>query len=147
MSRYDKYDPISGGFRAPLAANFAYTAGLPDKAHADLHKVWCVSLNASGQVVFTTPLASPTGLVGVMVLDEPKAAGQIVDIMTAGEIVEFTLANGAAAATGTVYASNAAGDGGYAAGAGGTATSGRIGHTVEATRLVVRVVAGAKAAV
>lgn len=146
MSRIDKYGPLTGGFRAPLAANFGYTASLPDLKHADLNKVWCVSLNASGQVVFATPLASVTGLVGLLILGEPKAAGEVVDIMTAGEIVEFTTFAGAAATAGTVYASNADGLGGYAAGAGGTATQGRIGHTVEAGRLVVRVIPGAKAA-
>lgn len=146
MSRYDKYDPISGGFRAPLAANFGYTTGKPDFAHADLNKVWCVSLNATGQVVLATPLASTTGIVGLMILTEPKAAGEIADIMTQGEILEFTLQNGSAAVAGTAYFSAAAGDGSYAAGLTPGATIGRIGHTVEATRLVVRVVAGARAA-
>jgi hypothetical protein len=146
MSRYDKYDPISGGFRAPLAANFGYTTGAPNYAHADLNKVWCVSLNSSGQVVLATPLASTTGIVGILILTAPKAAGEVVDIMTEGEVVEFTLANGAAAAAGTAYFSAAAGDGSYAAGLTPGATISRIGHTVEATRLIVRVDAGARAA-
>lgn len=141
MSRYDKYDPVSGGFRAPLAA--AFTGGA---SGVDFGKMFAVSLNASGQVVFATPNTSVTGFVGVMILHEAKAAGQVVDIMTAGEIVEFTLANGAAAAAGTVYYTNAAGDGGYSATGPAGATIGRIGHTVEAGRLIVRVVAGAKAA-
>lgn len=146
MPRYDKYDPVSGGFRAPLAANFGYTTGNPDWAHGDLGDVKAVSLNANGEVVIGTPLNAGTnvgGLVGVLILTEPKAAAEIVDVMTAGEIVEFTLANGAAAAAGTVYTSNA--DGTYGTTAPGAA-NGRIGHTVEATRLVVRVVPGAEAA-
>lgn len=146
MPRYDKYDPVSGGFRAPLAASFGYTGGNPDWSHADLGDVKSVSLNGNGEVVIGTPLNAGTGLgglAGVMILTEPKAAGAIVDVMTAGEIVEFTLANGSAAAAGTVYTSNA--DGTYGTTAPGAA-NGRIGQTVEATRLVVRVVQGAEAA-
>lgn len=135
MSRYDKYDPVSGGFRAPLAANFGYTSGNPDWAHADLGKMRGVSLNASGEVVIGGAI---TAQLGIMILTEPKAAGEVVDVMTAGEVVEFTLANGSAAAAGTVYYANGtAGD--YTSAAPAAAANGlRIGHTVELTRLVVR---------
>jgi hypothetical protein len=145
IARYDKYEGRVGGFRAPLNANFAYTASQPDFAHADLNKVFCVSLNANGRVVIGTPNNAGTmvgGLVGVLALDTPLAAGEIVDVMTSGEIVEFTLSNGAAAAAGTRYTSNA--DGSYGTTAIGSA-NGAIGYTVEATRLVVRVVQGAEA--
>lgn len=126
---------MSGGFRAPLAANFAYTASAPDYAHADLGKMRGVSLNANGEVVIGGAI---TAQLGVLILTEPKAAGDIVDVMTGGEIVEFTLAGGTAAAAGTVYYANGtAGDYTSAAPAAG-ANGLRIGHTVEATRLVVR---------
>jgi hypothetical protein len=147
MSRFDKYDPISGGFRAPLAADFAYTASNPDYAHANLNKVICVALDSNGRVIIGTPLSGAAGntvlggLIGVICVDTPLAAGEIVDVMTSGEIVEFTLPNGAAAAAGTTYTSNV--DGTYGATTVG-ATNGRIGTTVEATRLVVRVVQGAE---
>lgn len=151
MSRIDKYEPHVGGFRAPLAANYAYSGNpsLPDMKHADLHVLKCVSLDANGKVQIGTPVTSNTGLVGVICLGEPKAAGEVVDVMTAGEIVEFTLPNGTAAVTGTTYIS--ASDGTYVAATLGTtppgsATAGVIGRTIEATRLVVRVQAGAKAA-
>lgn len=134
MSRYDKYDPVAGGFRAPLDANFGYTGGRPDYAHTDLGRVKAVSLNANGRVVMGT--AGVSGFVGVMILTEPKAAGAVVDIMTDGEIVEFALNTGAAAAAGTTYTTNA--DGTYGTTAVGAANF-RIGHTVEATRLIVRV--------
>jgi hypothetical protein len=134
ISRYDKYDPISGGFRAPLAANFAYTSSKPDYAHADLNKVKAVSLDATGKVVMGT--AGNSGFVGVLVLGEPAAAGDVVDVMQSGEIVEFLTNAGAAAAAGTVYTSNA--DGTYGTTAVG-ASNFKIGYTVEATRLVVRV--------
>lgn len=148
MSRIDKVVSGAGNFRAPLAANFAYTASKPDYAHADLNLVKCVSLNASGQVVFATPLASLTGIVGIIVLGEPKAAGQVVDVMQTGEVVEFTLANGSAAATGTTYASNADGLSSYASQAPGVvANRAVIGWTTnDATQLVVRVTPGARAA-
>jgi hypothetical protein len=134
VSRYDKYDPISGGFRAPLVANFAYTASKPDYAHADLNVVKVVSLDSSGRVVIGYAGAT-TRPVGVMVLTTPKAAGEVIDVMTQGEIVEFTLSNGAAAAAGTTYTTNQ--DGTYGTTAPG-ANVAYIGHTVEATRLIVR---------
>jgi hypothetical protein len=87
MSRYDKYDGKSGGFRARLAADFAYTASNPDYAHVDLDKTFAVSLNSTGQVVKFG--SGNTNFVGVMILTKPKAAGDVVDVMTDGEIVEL----------------------------------------------------------
>lgn len=123
MARYDKYDPISGGFRAPLAA--AVTA-------ANKNKVYAVGLDSAGRVVLG---AGQSGIVGVLVTHDAKVAGDIVDVMTDGEIVEFTLGDGtSAAAAGTVYYGVAA-DGTYTA---TVSTNTRLGHTVEAKRLVVR---------
>lgn len=145
MSRYDKYDPKVGGFRAPLAANFGYTASLPDRAHADLKKVWAVGLSTSGQVGKFG--AGFTLLVGLMVLTAPKAAGDIVDIMTAGEITELKAAEviGAFTAGQQLFADPAA----VGAAAGqltATVTANRkVGFTAESVaatgnaRLIVRV--------
>lgn len=123
MSRYDKYDPMVGGFRAPLAANFGYTSSLPDKSHADLSKLFAVALNASGQIVKFG--SGATAFAGVMVLTRPMAAGEIVDTMTDGEVVDLadaeilgsdTLGTGQAlyadvsVATGQLAATSAAGD-------------------------------------
>lgn len=150
MARYDKIPQGNGTFRAAILANFAYTASNPDYAHADLNKMFCVSLDANGRVVIGTPLAGAAGgiggLVGVLCLDEPKAAGDIVDVMTSGEIVEFTTFAGGAAAAGTRYSSNADGVGGYGVAAVNGTTIGHLGYTVEATRLIVRVVQGSEAA-
>jgi hypothetical protein len=116
MPRYDKYDPISGGFRAPLNA---------DWADADVGVVFGVGLNSSGRVVKG---AGQTGLRAVLVVDaKGKKAGDIVDCMTQGEIVEVALV------AGTKYVANT-GTGVLA-----TATGTEIGYTVEATRLIVRV--------
>lgn len=122
MSRYDKYDPKVGGFRAPLAADWLVE---------DIGRLFGVGLNASGQVVKG---AGASGLVGVIVLTKARKAGEVVDIMTSGECVEFgvptTEPDGTA---GTVYYA-AAGDGAVTT----TNTGARVGHTVEADRIVVR---------
>jgi len=95
MARYDKYDPISGGFRAALAA---------DWADADTNEPYAVGLDTNGRVVKG---AGTTGIVGVLVVDGQlsptgtrislKKAGDIVDVMTAGEIVDCTLSDGSTA--------------------------------------------------
>lgn len=116
MARYDKYDPISGGFRAPLAA---------EVLQASAGTLIAVGLDANGRVV---PGAGNSGIKGVLVVDQAKAAGDIVDVMTDGEIVDV-----ASLAAGTSY---------YGVAADGTVnttnTNVYLGHTVEATRLVVR---------
>lgn len=136
--KYDKYEPIAGGFRAPLAADLAVdgTGHFGPKA---------VSLDANGRVVVGT--AGQSGFVGVLIKNVPSTpnlgniAGQvnlgvpiggkakdIVDVMTAGEIVGVEGLDAGtkyyAAADGTL--SDVAADGEL------------VGWTVEATRLVVR---------
>lgn len=138
MARFDKYDPISGGFRAPLAADFT--------TPANYGKVYAVRLNASGQVVIGSGGAN-TGIVGVMVLTEARYAGDVVDVMTHGEITDLNTAtpfdNFAAA---TVPTAPAAGTDYYGVPGTGmidsTATANKkIGWTVEQKRLVVRMAA------
>jgi hypothetical protein len=143
MARYDKYDPISGGFRAILNADLVLTNGA---------FVGAVSLNASGLVVAGT--AGQSGCVGVVVKNvargpitqwattslgtaNPSApigamAGDVVDIMTSGEINDLDT---------TAFP---AGSKIYAAASGALSTTGGtgkvlVGHTVEAGRLIVRV--------
>ena len=125
MARYDKYDPLSGGFRAPLNADWAV---------ADYGVPIGVGLNATGRVVKGT---GATGILGVLVVDgrveggvvksQPKKAGDIVDVMTDGEIVDVASLN-----AGTAYVANTT------TGALATATGTYVGFTVEASRLVVR---------
>lgn len=122
MSRYDKYDPKDGGFRAPLNAAMVT---------ADVGVMYAVGLNTSGRVVKG---AGNTGIIGVLVVNQPMAAGEIVDVMTDGEIAEFTLANGSAAAAGTRYFGVAA-DGTWNT----TNTGTRLGWTAEAGRFIARV--------
>lgn len=115
MARYDKYEPFGGGFRAPLEE--AMTGD-------DLETVHAVGLNANGRVVKG---GGQTGVLGVLILTSNKHGGDVVDVMTSGEIVEL---EGVTAGT-VVY--------GAADGTIGTDDTGvRLGHTVEAQRLVVR---------
>lgn len=126
-ARYDKYNPISGGFRAPSNIAWVYNA---TEASNDVGKVWGVGLNSSGRVVKG---AGVTGIIGVFVPTKPVAVGDIIDVMTDGEIADFTLQNASAAAAGTRYYGVAA-DGTFNT----TATGTPLGFTVEATRLIVR---------
>lgn len=146
MARYDKYDPISGGFRAPLAANLTLTNGnFGPKA---------VSLNSSGKVVVGTT-AGTTGLVGILVKNAARGpwgptttsggtpnastaigcmAGDVVDIMTSGEIVDLA---------GSGITGLAAGQPIYCTPAGDLTNvltgNTKVGYTVEANRMIVRV--------
>lgn len=141
-ARFDKYEPIAGGFRAPLAADLTFDA-------AGHFGPKAVSLNTSGQVVVGT--AGNSGGVGILVKNVPLypnlgnipgainagvpiggKAGNIVDIMTHGEIVGVAGLN-----AGTTY--YAAADGTLTATAPASGANGwKVGHTVEADRLVVR---------
>lgn len=78
IARYDKYDPISGGFRVRL--NAAITN--PTQIGVPL----AVGINASGKAVLG---GGTSGVRGVLVADQAKAAGEVVDVMTAGEIVDL----------------------------------------------------------
>lgn len=118
MARIDKYQPVAGGFRAPL--NAAYTG-----AAAPLG----VGLNSSGRVVAG---AGQTGIIAVICSPYDKAAGDIIDCMTNGELVEF------GGAAGTVYTANTT-TGVISSGA-ASATQVAIGFTAEADRLIVRAV-------
>lgn len=125
MARYDKYEPMSGGFRAPLAA---------DWLAADLNKVVGVGLNAQGRVVKG---AGNTGVIGALVLTKVIKANKVVDVMQDGEIVEMDV-NHAGIVAGTKYYFDATGA--LVAGAPAAGVNGVLaGWTVEATRLVTRV--------
>lgn len=123
MARYDKYNPFSGGFRAPLAANWL---------DADVAVPVGVGLDVNGRIVKG---AGNTGIVGVIVIDSKgKVAGTVVDTMTAGEIVDCT---GLTAGT-TYYINDTTGALETAAPAAGV-NKVLAGRTVEAQRLVVQV--------
>ena len=153
MARYDKYNPISGGTRALLNAALTLTDGSFGPA--------AVSLNATGRVVVGT--AGQSGIVGILVKNVAKGpvgqygtslnggtpnpyapigaqAGDVVDIMTDGDIVDL---DPDVFVAGTRWYAEPDGD----IVADDTAGNIPIGFTVEAGRLVVRVSAAAVATV
>lgn len=121
MARYDKYDGRSGGFRAPLAADWADNQkGIP----------FGITLDGNGRVVKVSAVDTAKA---VLVIDRAMSAGDTVDCMTHGEIVDCT-----GLSAGTEYFTAA--DGTLTATAPGTGVNKvRVGTSVEATRLVVRV--------
>lgn len=90
MARFDKYDPVSGGFRGVLNAAIAA---------ADVGKVYAVGINASNRIV-RTAIADTASIIGVICAVRPMNAGDVVDVMTAGEIVEMAETAGTALADG-----------------------------------------------
>jgi len=120
VARFDKVDPYAGGFRGLLNADWLL---------ADVGVVRGVSLNGSGRLVKGGTLTNQKGLVA---LGKIRLAGEPIDAMTNGEIVEC-----AGLAAGTDY--YLATDGTLTATAPATGVNGvYVGFTVEADRLVVR---------
>jgi len=115
---YDKYEPYANGTRVRLAADFTDST----KFGAPVG----VGVNANGRLVIGP---GNTGIIGVWIPTMKKKAGDVVDIMTSGEITGFEGAAGtkyfADGTSGAVSATDAAG-------------KTFIGFTVEADRLVVR---------
>lgn len=117
MARIDKYDPVDGGFRAPLAADWAGSATPIG-----------VGLDVNGRVVAGV---GQTGIVGVLCKPDAAKATNIVDIMRDGELVEF------AGVAGTLYTANTVT--GVITSAAASGTQIVVGFSVEATRLIVGV--------
>lgn len=137
MSRIDKTNSAIGVFRAPLNAAWNATSG--PSSVTDLDRVLVVALNSSGKVIkATTALAA----VGIVIVTKAMAAGEIVDVLTNGEVVELGTADiqGATSPTaGTKYYLDTTASR-LAAVAAPTAGTNYfyVGTTVEAGRLVVR---------
>ena len=128
MARYDKYNPKSGGFRAESAIAWVT---------ADLNKIFGVGLNSAGRVVKG---GGVTGVIGVVILTKARAIGDVIDVMTAGEIVEATLSDGTTAMAAGIPVYVIAASGLLAVASTGNI---RVGWTVEGgnvlnTRLIVR---------
>lgn len=117
MARIDKYDPVGDGFRAPLAADWAGAVAPVG-----------VGLDVNGRVVVG---GGTSGIVGVVCKPDALKAGQPIDVMKDGELVEF------AGAAGTAYTANTTS--GAITNAAASATQIKVGVTVEATRLIVGV--------
>jgi hypothetical protein len=125
MARFDKYNPVSGGFRARLG--FAPVAG-------EIGDPIAVTIDGSG----LAQKAAATTADGVICLSSLLAQGDVVDIMTAGEIVDVGDDNITGRAAGADVYAGAAGAL-TATGPGAGVNGVRIGTFVENWRLVVRV--------
>lgn len=124
MARFDKYNPVSGGFRARLG--WAPVA-------AEVGDIIAVTINGQGQAV----KAAAGTAEGVVCMNRLLSQGDVVDVMTHGEIVDVTANDNIAPAAGAEVFAGAGGAFGAAPAAGANGT--RIGRFVEAWRLVVRV--------
>lgn len=136
MSRFDKYDPKDGGFRALLNAAMTATSG--PSSVTDLNRILVVGINSSGRVVKSASVAACSGIV---IATRPMAAGEPIDVMTDGEVVELDGADiqgGAAATPGQkLYYDSTASR--LTATAPGSGVNGfYVGQVIEAARLVVR---------
>lgn len=138
MARIDKTDSAVGIVRGILAA---------DVATGDLDRVIGVGYDSSGHIVKG---AGQTGIVGVMNPSRyASKAGQAADVMVLGDIVDIgkttndpTLAAGrtvwADGTTGELVLGTATTGAAPGSGAGSTAGSAKVGFTVEADHLIVR---------
>ena len=136
MSRYDKYNPVSGGFRAALNAAWTATSG-PTSA-TDLNRILVVGINGSGRVVKATTVALASG---ILILTGAKAAADVVDVMTDGEVVEMGAADmqsGVAPVAGAKLYFDATASRLTATAPGVGVNGFYVGQIIEAGRLVVR---------
>lgn len=125
MSRFDKYDPVSGGFRAPLNAAIS---------SSDVGKIQGVSINTSGKVVIGG--TAETSIIGVICPVRAMAANEVIDVMTSGEIVEATQTGGSAFTAGAVV--KVVGTTGVVSAGAPGAGEKAIGRMVELDRMIVR---------
>lgn len=136
MSRYDKYDPKDGGFRAPLSAALTATSG--PSSVTDLNRILVVGINSSGRVIKSASVAACSGII---IATRAMAALDPIDVMTDGEVVEIDGADiqgGVAATAGQklYYDATASRLTSTAPGAG--VNGFYVGQVIEAGRLVVR---------
>lgn len=127
FGRFDKYDGMVGGFRAPLNAALSATGD-------DTGKIQAVSINSSGKVVIGG--AAETAIIGIICPTRVMAANEPIDVMTSGEIVGAVKTAGTAFAAGDVVTAAISGAvGATAVGAGFKA----VGKMLTTTHMVVRV--------
>lgn len=102
MARFDKYGPLTGGFRGKLKV------ALPVATPLDKERIFGVSIEAAtGLVVLGGVVGNVRGIINVR---ESKNAGDPVDVMTQGEIINAFFLNDGVTATvlGTPYYIDAA---------------------------------------
>lgn len=120
-ARFDKYDPMGGGFRAKLSFAVAST---------DVGNPVAVAVNTSGQLVKGGTAA--TAISGVICPVRPMAIGEPIDVMVDGEIAQAKTTGGVAFTAGALVYGHINGD------VDATATAGvAIGKMVELDRMIV----------
>lgn len=144
MARFDKYDPVSGGFRAKLKLAFVVTGATAAITAVNKERLFGVSIEAATGLLL---IGGAVGAVrGVVNIREDKAAGDIVDVMTAGEIINFHFLNDGTTPTvlGTPYHADAATGAPTATAASNKGIGFLVADSVAGrNRLVVRCVQGA----
>lgn len=97
ISRFDKYSNISGGFRGKLKAALVVSTAL------DKERIFGVSVEAATGLIVLGGAA--TAIRGIINVRESKAAGAMVDVMTAGELIDQFFLNDGVTVTvlGTAY--------------------------------------------
>jgi hypothetical protein len=127
FGRFDKYDGMVGGFRAPLNAALSATGD-------DTGKIQAVWINTSGRVVIGG-LTSENATIGVICPTRVMGANESIDVMTSGEIVGAVKTAGTAWAAGDIVTAALTGAvGSTAVGAGFKA----VGKMLTTTHMVVR---------
>jgi|SRR6185369_2732814 hypothetical protein len=100
FGRFDKYNGFVGGFRAPLNAAMSSTAN-------DVGKVQAVGVNTSGKLIIGS--AAVTGIVGLVCPTKVMNAGDPIDVMVRGEIMDVVKTAGTAWTVGDIVYAHADG--------------------------------------
>jgi hypothetical protein len=137
MARFDKFPQNgAGGFRAKLKAAFTVATTL------DKERIFGVSIEAATGLLVIGGAA--TAIVGVVQIRESKAAGDFVDVMDTGEIVDAFFLNDGVTATvlGTMYYVDNVTGALTATATSNKAVMRRVVDTPDKGRMIVRVLQG-----
>jgi hypothetical protein len=144
MSRFDKYDPIAGGFRGKLKLAFVVTGATPAITAVNKERLFGVSIEAAtGLVLIGGAVGAVRGIVNIR---EDHAAGDMVDVMSSGEVINFNFLNDGTTPTvlGTPYHADAATGAPTATAASNKGIGFLIADSVSGrNRLIVRCIQGA----
>jgi hypothetical protein len=136
VSRFDKYDPKDGGFRAILGVALTATSG-PGPS-TDLNRILVAAVNGSGRIIKATTVAAASG---VIIATRAMAILEPIDVMTDGEIVEVDasdMQSGVAPVAGAKLYFDATASRLTATAPGVGVNGFYVGQVIEAGRLVVR---------
>lgn len=139
ISRFDKYPSDgAGGFRAKLKLAFAVATAL------DKERIFGVSIEAATGLLLIGGGGTLANIVGIVNIREPKAAGDVVDVMTHGELADQFFLNDGVTATvlGTLYYVDSTTGALTATTTTNKPVARRVADTPDKGRMIVRVVQG-----